>query len=371
MTTSRVIRAVLVDDEPPARARLRQLLADADGIVVVGEAGNADDARVAIAETRPDLVFLDIEMPEGRGTALAASLPEPRPFIVFATAFERYAVDAFAVAATDYLLKPVTRARLAGTLARVREQLSKQSELEREIAAASAAQAQLLPRSLPAIAGFDCAAKTSSARGVGGDFYLAQSIGGNCFALALGDVAGKGVPAGLVASSIQARLETTARHGRARGAEVIRDVNRALPGTIETARFATLVYFELESGSQDVTIVNAGHPSVIVLTHGRGVSVVASGGPALGILPDTSFEAQTVTLPDGGLLVAYSDGVTEAAGEDGDEFGEARLVSAIARAAHLNATALCEAIHRDVREFRGGAPPADDITVLAIKRVAS
>jgi serine phosphatase RsbU (regulator of sigma subunit) len=367
--TARVIRAVLVDDEPPARARLRQLLADADGIVVVGEAGNADEARAAIADTRPDLVFLDIEMPEDRGTALAASLPEPRPFIVFATAFERYAVEAFAVAATDYLLKPVTRARLAGTLVRVRGQLGKQSELEREIAAASAAQAQLLPRALPSIDGFDCAASTVPARGVGGDFYLAQAIADGRYALALGDVAGKGLSAGLVASSIQARLETTARHGGARGAAVIRDVNRALPGTIEAARFATLVYFELEPRLGEVTIVNAGHPPVIVVTPGHDVAHVSSGGPALGILPDASFDAHTVTLPEGGLLVAYSDGVTEAAGEDGVEFGEARLVGAITRTAHLGASGLCQALHRDVRGFRGGAPQADDITVLAIKRV--
>ena len=99
-----MIRAFLVDDEPPARARLRQLLGEAGDVLVVGEAGNAEDARGLIAETRPDVVFLDIEMPQTRGTTLAASLPEPRPFIVFATAFDKHAIDAFALAATDYLL---------------------------------------------------------------------------------------------------------------------------------------------------------------------------------------------------------------------------------------------------------------------------
>ena len=84
-----MIRAVLVDDEPPARVRMRQLLEAAGGVSVVGEAGNADEARDVIRNTRPDLLFLDVEMPEVRGTALAASLPEPRPFIVFATAFDR------------------------------------------------------------------------------------------------------------------------------------------------------------------------------------------------------------------------------------------------------------------------------------------
>jgi len=192
---SHVIRAFLVDDEPPARARLRQLLIETGGVVVVGEAGDADDARAAIGTSRPDVVFLDIEMPEVTGTQLAASLPEPRPFLVFATAYDRYALDAFAVAATDYLLKPITRGRLAGTLARVRDRLSQQSDLVREMAAASATQSWLLPRSLPSIPGFDCAAVSIAATAVGGDFYLAQPLADGRFSLALGDVSGKGVPA--------------------------------------------------------------------------------------------------------------------------------------------------------------------------------
>lgn len=119
-----MIRAVLVDDEPPARLRLRQLLSDAGDVLVVAEAGDADEARTAIAATAPDVVFLDIEMPETRGTTFAASLGEPRPFIVFATAYDRYALEAFRYDATDYLLKPVTRARLADTLDRVRARSS-------------------------------------------------------------------------------------------------------------------------------------------------------------------------------------------------------------------------------------------------------
>src|SRR5688572_22817996 len=165
-----MIRAVLVDDEPPARVRMRQLLEAAGGVTVVGEAGNADEARLVIRETRPDLLFLDVEMPEVRGTALAASLPEPRPFIVFATAFDNYGLDAIAVDATDYLLKPVSRAKLAATLDRVRTRLA-QLTVDRDIVAASEVQAHMWPGSLPRMAGFDCAAASIAARGVGGDFY--------------------------------------------------------------------------------------------------------------------------------------------------------------------------------------------------------
>jgi sigma-B regulation protein RsbU (phosphoserine phosphatase) len=366
-----VIRAFLVDDEPPARARLRQLLGEAGDVLVVGEAGNAEDARDLIADVRPDVVFLDIEMPQTRGTALAASLPEPRPFIVFATAFDQHAIDAFALAATDYLLKPITRSRLAGTLARLRTRLSSQTDLDREMSAAAAAQAHLFPRALPTIAGFDYAAVTVPAGAVGGDFYLAQPLSGGRLAVALGDVAGKGVPAGLVASSVQARLETIARQGEWRATEVIADLNRALVGTIESARFATLAYVEIDPATGAIEVVNAGHPALISVAPGGGHRLFSSTGPALGVLPDASFTHHVLTLAPNEILVAYSDGVSECLDDRGEEFGEARITHAIEGREMLNASELCRTLVNLTREYRGGAPPADDVTVLVIKRAAA
>jgi serine phosphatase RsbU (regulator of sigma subunit) len=365
-----MIRAFLVDDEPPARVRLRQLLLEAGGVVIVGEASNADEAREAIVELKPDVVFLDIEMPERPGTELAASLPEPRPFIVFATAFDRYALDAFAVAATDYLLKPVTRARLAGTLARVREQLSRQSDLEREMAAASAAQAHMFARTLPVIAGFDCAASTVPAHAVGGDFYLAQPLTNGRFSLALGDVSGKGISAGLVASSVQGRLETMARHPGWDAAQAITDLNGALTDSTEAARFATLAFVEIDPASSHVLIVNAGHPPLIMVGPDGEQTLVSSTGPALGVLGRARFETCAIALRPGGVLVAYSDGVTEALDDGEDEFGEARLARSIARHRGLGARELCQALMEDLRTFRGAAPVTDDVTVMVIKRTA-
>ena len=135
------MRLLIVDDEAPARARLRRLLAQQDGIAAVEEAVDGIDALARIAAFRPDALLLDIEMPELSGIELAASLPEPAPLLVFVTAWDRYALQAFDARAIDYLLKPCDGPRLERALARLRERL-------RERAAAHAVST---PAPLPAL----------------------------------------------------------------------------------------------------------------------------------------------------------------------------------------------------------------------------
>ncbi len=114
------MRVLIVDDEAPARVRLRQMLAAHSDIEIAGEADTGPIAMERIAELRPDVVLLDIQLPGASGIDVAASLTEPRPRIVFCTAFDQHAVDAFELHAVDYLLKPVSRARLSQALDRVR-----------------------------------------------------------------------------------------------------------------------------------------------------------------------------------------------------------------------------------------------------------
>jgi two-component system LytT family response regulator len=116
------LRTLLVDDEQPARDRLRQLLSEVAEVEIVGEAEDGVQAVERVTALAPDLVLLDIQMPGCSGLEVVASLPRPRPAIIFCTAFDQYAVDAFELQAVDYLLKPVNRARLHAALARVREQ---------------------------------------------------------------------------------------------------------------------------------------------------------------------------------------------------------------------------------------------------------
>jgi two-component system LytT family response regulator len=119
-------RVLLVDDEALARERLHQMLAAFSEIEVVGEAKDGEQAIEKIHELRPDVVFLDVQMPGCDGIEVVRSLASPRPRIVFCTSFDEYAVEAFTLQALDYLLKPVTRARLAQTI----EQLRRSAPLE-------------------------------------------------------------------------------------------------------------------------------------------------------------------------------------------------------------------------------------------------
>jgi two-component system LytT family response regulator len=114
------MNVLLVDDEELARSRLRKLLAAHDDVTVVGEASDGEEAIQQVTERRPDAVFLDIKMPGADGLEVVRSLGTRRPKIVFCTAFDEYAVEAFELHAVDYLLKPVTRARLAVCLEHLR-----------------------------------------------------------------------------------------------------------------------------------------------------------------------------------------------------------------------------------------------------------
>jgi len=125
-----MIRVLLVDDEQLAKDRLRQLLRPFEDVEVVGEAEDGEQAVEKALELRPDVIFLDIQMPGCSGIDVAASLPSPRPRIIFCTAYDQYAIDAFELHAVDYLLKPVTRARLCKALERVRTSASGQGSPE-------------------------------------------------------------------------------------------------------------------------------------------------------------------------------------------------------------------------------------------------
>ncbi len=367
-----MIRAVLVDDEPPARVRMKQLLAAAGDVMVVGEAGSAVEAREVIRNTRPDLLLLDVEMPEVRGTALAASLPEPRPFIVFATAFDHYALDAIALDATDYLLKPVSRVKLAATLDRVRARLAQQT-VDRDIVAASDVQAHMWPGSLPHIPGFDCAAASLPARGVGGDFFDLFEVTGatgatGAWSMLLGDASGKGVAAGLVAAAVQARVHTAATLAHLGPEALMAAVDRDVYASTDGARYATAIYGVIDTTRRRLTLVNAGHPAVLVMpANSDRVLRLEATGPALGLIEAGSFRSHGVPLDSGTVIVAVTDGVTEALDQEDREFGDERLAALVSASQGTSAGRLCAAILEAVGAHCGARRDQDDVSVMVIR----
>ena len=159
------VRALIVDDEPIARRRIRRLLRGVDGVEITGECGDGASALQAIADERPDLVFLDVQMPELDGFDVVAQLdPERPPALIFITAFDRYALRAFDVHAVDYLLKPVASARLRVAVARARDRIARGAaqpglrDLVRELNARPAYLSRLAVRARGRIVMIDAAA---------------------------------------------------------------------------------------------------------------------------------------------------------------------------------------------------------------------
>ena len=142
-----MLRVLLVDDEQTARERLRQMLGAFPDLEIAGEAEDGESAVARTMELHPDLIFLDIQMPGSSGLEVVASLPHPRPKIIFCTAFDQYAVDAFELNAVDYLLKPVSRPRLVQAIDRVRQAGAEaDADVERVVETARSVNARLVAR---------------------------------------------------------------------------------------------------------------------------------------------------------------------------------------------------------------------------------
>jgi sigma-B regulation protein RsbU (phosphoserine phosphatase) len=190
------------------------------------------------------------------------------------------------------------------------------------------------------------------------------------WALLLGDASGKGVAAGLVASAVQARVNTAARLAHLDPEELMAAVDRDVYASTDGARYATGIYAVLDAAAAKLTLVNAGHPAALVLAPGgSGLSVrtLTATGPALGLIEAATFGSHSVTLKPGTMLVAYTDGVSEARNDSDDEFGDDRLVRLLDGCRDRDAAAVCATILTVVREFRGSRQDQDDVTVMVVK----
>ena len=257
-----------------------------------------------------------------------------------------------------------TQAALAIESARLYAESAEKARLDRDLRIAAEIQQALLPEGTYSGAFASVAAASLPSRTVGGDFFDYFDVGETGLGFALGDVAGKGPPAALLAAAVQSNFVAQASVSSDPGDTMAR-VNRALLRRAIEARFATMFYGIVREDGQ-LNYCNAGQEPPFVL-RATGIEWLEAGGPVLGLLTVASYESGTIALEPGDLVVIYSDGVTEARNRSGEEFGRERLVETVAACRGEAPETVLERLFAAVRTFSEGEPQGDDITALVMR----
>jgi phosphoserine phosphatase RsbU/P len=238
---------------------------------------------------------------------------------------------------------------------------------EQELTLARRIQRSFLMTQFPELPRIELHALNLSSKEVSGDFYDVVPAGDGSYLLAIADVAGKGVPAALLTSMLQASLRTQAGVTRS-VAEILTNINRLVYRSTTVNQFATFFLARIDETSLRMSFSNAGHNWPIVFRDGGEREFLVKGGVVVGILEDATFEEETIELKPGDRLVFYTDGVSEAQDPKGELFGEDRLydlISSLPR--HLSAREVTDAIVARVNEYLGGAEAGDDITLMVLR----
>jgi sigma-B regulation protein RsbU (phosphoserine phosphatase) len=232
-------------------------------------------------------------------------------------------------------------------------------------------QERLFPQRLPEIAGLDYFGRCRTALGVGGDYYDFLALPDGKLGVALGDVSGKGIAAALTMASLQASLRADAMRAGNDIAGLITRVNAMLYDASTEDRYATLFYAQYDPATHRLSYVNAGHCPPILLRsaakHGTVERLDQAGGTVVGLLPDCAYEQAEVSLAPGDLLVIYTDGFSEAMNPDLSEWGEERLILAIATCNGFPARDSIASIMQAADAFAAGAPQSDDMTLVILR----
>ena len=238
------------------------------------------------------------------------------------------------------------------------------AQREHELKIAAEIQRALLPQAHHDGTRFQIAATSVPCRAIGGDFFDYFTLPDGAFSFVLGDVAGKGPPAALLTSMLQGIFAANAHRGDT-PAVAIRQANDVLLRRAIEARFATAVYGALSSEGA-LTYCNAGHNPPLLVGK-RGMVRLETGGMVVGAFEQVIFDEQTLQLEPGDLLVAYSDGVTEARNADGDELGEERLLACVCANCDLAPNELLQCVFDAVHQFSEGTAQGDDLTLLVLR----
>lgn len=252
---------------------------------------------------------------------------------------------------------------LAHSLAREaaqRERIHREMEIAREV------QERLFPQRIPQIPGLDLAGYCRPAQSVGGDYYDFIELESGRLGIAIGDISGKGISAALLMASLRASLRGMTLYGADDLAALMGKVNRLVYEASASNRYATFFFAVYDPGSRELHYVNAGH-NPPVLVGADKVKRLEIGGPVVGLLPSVPYMQGSVTLAPGDVLLAYTDGISEAMTTADEEWGEERMIAALELARSKNAAEIVAEIFRAADDFTAGAPQHDDMTLVVVK----
>ena len=247
--------------------------------------------------------------------------------------------------------------------ARLYRESQEKARLDQELRTAHEFQQALLPKAAPVKSYFEAAAAMVPCRSIGGDFYEYLELEDGAFGFTLGDVAGKGAPAGLLGARVQ---EIFAAQAAPHPSTTVTRINDVLMRRALESRFVTLLYGVLAPDGQ-LTYCNAGHNPPLLLG-GDGVRRLDKGGTLLGLFDDATFEEECVRLRPGDTLTVFSDGISEALNGAGEEFGDVRILDCVsAIPPWTDPRIVIDTLFSRVREFTVGEPQSDDMTTLVVR----
>ena len=259
---------------------------------------------------------------------------------------------------------------------RLTDRIVEQERLRRELAVASEVQKRLLPDHFPSARSLELNGVCLPARGIGGDYYDFLDLGNKQIGIALADVAGKGIAAALIMSVVQASLRSLAGNNGASLASLAAKMNRLLYRSTGVSSYATFFYAQFDEDSHQLRYVNAGlNPPYLLrnenvqgfVPSAAAIEELSVGGMIIGMFPQLSYEEGVLQLDRNDVLIAFSDGVTEAHNPAEEEFGEERLKGLLRQTANLSIDEMKETILKELKKWMSDAPQHDDLTFLLMK----
>ena len=378
-------KILVVDDEPDLEPlvlqRMRRHIRAGQYSFVFAQNGLEALDRLRVEENI-DMVISDINMPQMDGLTLLEQIPKVDPnvrsIIISAYGDMKNIRTAMNRGAFDFVTKPldfddlqITIDRTLAHLVEWREALSSRDRLvslENELNVASKIQQSILPTQFPTGEDFSVFASMEPAKEVGGDFYDIINLGRDRVGLAIADVSDKGVPAALFMMSSRTLLKGAAI-GNYEPGDVLKEVNDLLCEGNDAMMFVTLLYAIYDASSGMLTYANGGHTAPYVRrADGSVISLPFTGGVAMGVLEDMEYSQSSFQVQPGDTVFFYSDGVSEAMNEHGEEFGVVRMSDVLCDNPAQDPEGINNAMFEAVRNFAGETPQSDDITCLTLSR---